>query len=353
MLALPSPSHPTSTECLARARLTSCGRVALIVSPAPAKLGRCDSSFLRHRGRRVPAGVHPHWLPARCASSANRTFAPSAAATSAPPTSCAAARAGLGIATFILDVLKGGAAVWLGGYLASLWMPAVPAAHRRGLRRSLRRPRPHVPHLAQVSRRQRRRHRLRRLSRSSAPGPRSPPSQPSLPSSASPVMSRSLPSSELPAFPSLPGSLLPARGRPSFLSPPSQFRCSSSSSTTEHPALVRRHGIPIRSTLNPHEPHRHLRFRRLGNRSRALASPPRRPRDHALGAQLRSSPARSSTPEKTRNSFPASPSRPRSPSQRTARPSPPPTLSSPSFPPSFCAQLSSASARIFASASSS
>jgi acyl phosphate:glycerol-3-phosphate acyltransferase len=33
---------------------------------------------------------------------------------------------GLGIATFILDVLKGGAAVWLGGYLASLWMPTVP-----------------------------------------------------------------------------------------------------------------------------------------------------------------------------------------------------------------------------------
>src|SRR5580658_8167940 len=33
---------------------------------------------------------------------------------------------GLGIATFILDVLKGGAAVLLGGYLASLWMPTVP-----------------------------------------------------------------------------------------------------------------------------------------------------------------------------------------------------------------------------------
>src|ERR1700691_413831 len=32
---------------------------------------------------------------------------------------------GLGVATFILDVLKGGAAVWLGGYLASLWMPGV------------------------------------------------------------------------------------------------------------------------------------------------------------------------------------------------------------------------------------
>jgi glycerol-3-phosphate acyltransferase PlsY len=33
---------------------------------------------------------------------------------------------GLGVATFILDVLKGGAAVLLGGYLASLWMPTVP-----------------------------------------------------------------------------------------------------------------------------------------------------------------------------------------------------------------------------------
>jgi len=33
---------------------------------------------------------------------------------------------GLGLATFVLDVLKGCAAVWLGGYLASLWMPSVP-----------------------------------------------------------------------------------------------------------------------------------------------------------------------------------------------------------------------------------
>jgi glycerol-3-phosphate acyltransferase PlsY len=32
---------------------------------------------------------------------------------------------GLGVATFILDVLKGGAAVWLGGYLASHLMPGV------------------------------------------------------------------------------------------------------------------------------------------------------------------------------------------------------------------------------------
>lgn len=34
--------------------------------------------------------------------------------------------ASLGVATFILDVFKGCAAVWLGGYLASLWMPNVP-----------------------------------------------------------------------------------------------------------------------------------------------------------------------------------------------------------------------------------
>jgi len=33
---------------------------------------------------------------------------------------------GLGAATFILDVLKGCAAVWLGAWLASLWMPSVP-----------------------------------------------------------------------------------------------------------------------------------------------------------------------------------------------------------------------------------
>jgi glycerol-3-phosphate acyltransferase PlsY len=33
---------------------------------------------------------------------------------------------GLGAATFILDVLKGCAAVWLGGYLGSLWMSSEP-----------------------------------------------------------------------------------------------------------------------------------------------------------------------------------------------------------------------------------
>jgi glycerol-3-phosphate acyltransferase PlsY len=33
---------------------------------------------------------------------------------------------GLGLATFALDVLKGCTAVWLGGYLASHWMPGVP-----------------------------------------------------------------------------------------------------------------------------------------------------------------------------------------------------------------------------------
>ena len=33
---------------------------------------------------------------------------------------------GLGAATFILDVLKGCAAVWLGAWLASLWMPSIP-----------------------------------------------------------------------------------------------------------------------------------------------------------------------------------------------------------------------------------
>jgi glycerol-3-phosphate acyltransferase PlsY len=34
--------------------------------------------------------------------------------------------AGLGAATFILDVLKGCSAVWLGGLLGTLWMPTVP-----------------------------------------------------------------------------------------------------------------------------------------------------------------------------------------------------------------------------------
>ncbi len=33
---------------------------------------------------------------------------------------------GLGAATFVLDVLKGCAAVWLGGYLAVHWMPSAP-----------------------------------------------------------------------------------------------------------------------------------------------------------------------------------------------------------------------------------
>ena len=54
---------------------------------------------------------------------------------------------GLGAATFLLDVLKGSAAVWLGGLLGALLMPTVPLRDRASHCRSLRRPRAHV-HLA-------------------------------------------------------------------------------------------------------------------------------------------------------------------------------------------------------------
>ncbi len=41
--------------------------------------------------------------------------------------------AGLGIATFVLDVLKGCCAVWLGGWLGTLLMPAVPLRDAQAL----------------------------------------------------------------------------------------------------------------------------------------------------------------------------------------------------------------------------
>ncbi len=140
---------------------------------------------------------------------------------------------GLGAATFVLDVLKGCAAVWLGGYLASPWMPSVPSAHRRGLRGPLRRARPHVPHLAPVSRRQRRGHRFWSFSRHLPRGPLSPPSQSSLSSWLSPAMSRSHPLLERLSFPVFAWFLAGGTARP-FSSPPqSAFPCSSSSSTTQ------------------------------------------------------------------------------------------------------------------------
>jgi acyl-phosphate glycerol 3-phosphate acyltransferase len=84
---------------------------------------------------------------------------------------------GLGIATFILDVLKGCTAVWLGGYLASLWMPAVPLRTAEAFAALLRRAWPHVPHLARISWRQRASPQASVSFSSSAPGPRSPPLQ--------------------------------------------------------------------------------------------------------------------------------------------------------------------------------
>ena len=57
---------------------------------------------------------------------------------------CAPAAKGLGAATFLLDMLKGCAAVWLGALLAALLLPDCPAAQRGGSGRSLRRSGPHV-----------------------------------------------------------------------------------------------------------------------------------------------------------------------------------------------------------------
>ena len=55
---------------------------------------------------------------------------------------------GLGAATFFLDMLKGCSAVWLGGFLGVLLLPATPIPFRPGSRSAFRCPRPHVPHLA-------------------------------------------------------------------------------------------------------------------------------------------------------------------------------------------------------------
>ncbi len=70
---------------------------------------------------------------------------------------------GLGAATFLLDMLKGCSAVWLGALLGGAAHARRSGAHRPGSRRSLCRPRPHVPRLASLPRRQGRSHRLWRL----------------------------------------------------------------------------------------------------------------------------------------------------------------------------------------------
>ena len=70
---------------------------------------------------------------------------------------------GLGAVTFLLDMLKGSAAVWLGGLLGRLLAPGAAHAQHASPGRPLRRPRPHLPRLAPLPRRQRRSHRLWRL----------------------------------------------------------------------------------------------------------------------------------------------------------------------------------------------
>ena len=97
-------------------------------------------------------------------SSATRTSAPWAAATSAPPTCCAPAAKAWARPLFCSTCSRAAAAVWLGAALAAFSAPPLRLRDAQAARRALRRPRPHVHPLAAISRRQGRGHRLRRLS---------------------------------------------------------------------------------------------------------------------------------------------------------------------------------------------
>ena len=90
----------------------------------------------------------------------------------------------------------------------------------------------------------------------------------------SPAMSRSPPSSAPPAFPSLPGFLFTASEPPFFIA--AQIIVASAhhpQAPPEHPPPCSPERNPLRRSAErkPHEPHRYLRFRRMGNRHRALA----------------------------------------------------------------------------------
>ena len=124
---------------------------------------------------------------------------------------------GLGAATFLLDMLKGCAAVWLGGALGAWLMPTVPLRDAQALAAPDCRARPHVHLLAAFSRRQRRSHRLRRLPGRFALGcaGRDRRFSPCF-SLITPLMFRWHPSPGRRPFRSLPGSSRPpARIRPS------------------------------------------------------------------------------------------------------------------------------------------
>ena len=245
---------------------------------------------------------------------------------------------GLGAATFLLDMLKGCSAVWLGA------LPRQPAAapalalQRRSPGRAACRPWPRLPGLATLPRRQGRRHRLRRLSGRHAPGRAGRHLRLLSWSSRSAAMSRWPPSSARPAFRSLPISWSTATAR----------RSSSPCEIAVALLIIVKHHQNIRRLLagtesrfgakrRPHEPHHRLRFRRLGNRHRPLAPPPRRPPDLALGAQPGVRPGDHRRRRKQALSSRLSHSRQRSPSPATTPPSPTPRSSSPSSPRSFSA----------------
>ena len=77
---------------------------------------------------------------------------------------------GLGAATFLLDMLKGCAAVWLGALLGGLLLPDCAGTQGSGPGRTVRRDWPHVPGVAALSRRQGRGHWIWRFSRGRAAG---------------------------------------------------------------------------------------------------------------------------------------------------------------------------------------
>ena len=215
---------------------------------------------------------------------------------------------GLGAATFLLDMLKGCAAVWLGavlaGILAARLLPC--AAWRPWLRFVLcwatcfrcgsgsRAAKAWLPGSECFLL-------LRRW-----PHSRLSPFSPCY--SRLPLSCRWLPSWERPAFLSLHGSWFMGTSLPSSLPCKPLLHCSSLPSITRTFAACclapKAVSGRIQERGNPHEPHRHPRFRRVGNRHRTFAAPPRRPRRSLCGRTVSRKPSRLSTREKTSCSFP-------------------------------------------------
>ena len=192
---------------------------------------------------------------------------------------------GLGTATFFLDVLKGSAAVWLGGALGAWLMPAVPLRDAQALAALCAVLGHMFTCLAAFSWRQRRGHRIRRLSCRFTLGRAGRHRRLCHGLRSQPLRFAWAPSLALRGFHDL-CLVLPARPEPARSSIAVECIIALLIIVKHHQisAACSRAPKPASEQKNPHESHYRPRFRRMGNRHRALAPPPRRPPGRALGA---------------------------------------------------------------------